>query len=132
MYSHVSQTSTTFNVVVFQQLSNAANRVPAAATAFGHRGTRYNLNLIGQCTDRGEAARHIQWVPALWEALVPYGTGGVYVTNVGSAAEEGPAVMRPAYGANYARLVALKQRYDPTNFFRYNQNITPAGVRVAP
>jgi FAD/FMN-containing dehydrogenase len=53
------------------------------------------------------------------------------VTNVGSAVEEGPAVMRAAYGANYARLVALKHQYDPTNFFRYNQNITPAEVAVA-
>jgi FAD/FMN-containing dehydrogenase len=131
LIAHFAQTSSPLNVVVFQQLGNAANRVPAAATAFGHRDARYNLNLIGQWTDRGEAARHIQWVRALWEALVPYGTGGVYVTNVGSAAEEGTAVMRAAYGANYARLVALKHQYDPTNFFRYNQNITPAEVAVA-
>ena len=86
------------------------------ATAFGHREARYNLNLIGQWTVREEAERHIQWVRTAWEAMVPYGTGGVYVTNVGSEADEGAAVMRAAYGANYERLVALKQQYDPSNF----------------
>jgi FAD/FMN-containing dehydrogenase len=64
-------------------------------------------------------------VRTLWEALVPYGTGGVYVNNVGSEADEGPAGIRAAYGANYERLVELKQKYDPSNFFRSNQNIRP-------
>jgi FAD/FMN-containing dehydrogenase len=100
------------------------------ATAFGHRQARYNLNPIGQWTVREEAERHIQWVRTAWEALVPYGTGGVYVNNVGSAADEGAAVMRAAYGANYERLVALKQQYDPGNLFRHNQNINPAVVAV--
>jgi FAD/FMN-containing dehydrogenase len=48
------------------------------------------------------------------------------VTNVGSEAEEGAAAMRAAYGANYERLVELKEQYDPGNFFRHNQNIRPA------
>ena len=37
--------------------------------------------------------------------------------------------MRAAYGKNYARLAAVKQQYDPTNFFRLNQNVPPAGTR---
>ena len=64
----------------------------------------------------------------MWEALVPYGTGGVYVSNVGREADEGATVMRAAYGTNYARLVALEQQYDPSNFSRHNQNINPAAV----
>ena len=130
LMAHFSQVSSPLSVVVFQQLGNAANRVPVEATAFGHRQARYNLNLIGQWTVREEAERHIQWVRTAWEAMVPYGTGGVYVTNVGSEADEGAAVMRAAYGANYERLVALKQQYDPSNFFRHNQNINPAVVAV--
>jgi hypothetical protein len=121
LMAHFAQTIPPLHVIVFQQLGNTANRGPAA-TAFGPRDTRYNLNFIVQWTDREEAARHIQWIRALWEALVPYGTGGIYVTNVGHAAEADPAVMRAAYGANYERLVALKHQHDPTNFFRYNQN----------
>jgi FAD/FMN-containing dehydrogenase len=131
LMAHFAQVSSPLSVVVFQQLGNAANRVPAEATAFGHRAARYNLNLIGQWTVRGEAERHIQWVRALWEALVPYGTGGVYASNVGSEADEGAAGLRAAYGGNYERLRVVKQQYDPSNFFRHNQNITPARVAVA-
>jgi FAD/FMN-containing dehydrogenase len=62
---------------------------------------------------------------------VPYGTGGVYASNVGSEADEGAAGLRAAYGVNYERLVVVKQQYDPSNFFRHNQNITPARVAMA-
>jgi FAD/FMN-containing dehydrogenase len=125
LIAHFMQVSSPLSVIVFQQLGNAANRVASGATAFGHRDARYNLNLIGQWKESGEADVHIRWVRGLWEALVPYGTGGVYVSNVGSEADEGAAGLRAAYGANYERLVELKQQYDPSNFFRSNQNIRP-------
>jgi hypothetical protein len=53
----------------------------------------------------------------------PFSTGGVYANNLG---EEGTERVAAAYGANYPRLLALKNKYDPTNFFRLNQNIDPA------
>jgi len=53
----------------------------------------------------------------------PFSTGGVYANNLG---EEGAERIEAAYGENYARLLALKNKYDPTNFFRLNQNIKPA------
>jgi len=37
----------------------------------------------------------------------------------------GPLLVQTAYGANYKRLVALKNCYDPGNFFQINQNIKP-------
>jgi FAD/FMN-containing dehydrogenase len=52
----------------------------------------------------------------------PFTTGAVYVNNL---SDEGEERARAAYGSNYDRLVALKNRYDPTNFFRMNQNIKP-------
>ncbi len=51
----------------------------------------------------------------------------VYVNALEDAVEEGEQRVREAFGPNYDRLVALKNRYDPTNFFRLNQNIQPDG-----
>jgi hypothetical protein len=59
-------------------------------------------------------------------AMRPFSTGGVYANNLG---EEGTERIEAAYGEN--RLVALKNKYDPTNFFRLNQNIKPVGERCA-
>lgn len=59
--------------------------------------------------------------------MQPYSAGGTY-TNFMSADDEGR--VRDSYGsAKYARLAQLKERYDPTNFFRLNQNIPPSGSR---
>jgi hypothetical protein len=52
----------------------------------------------------------------------PFSTGGVYANNLG---EEGKERVEAAYGENYPRLLALKNKYDPTNFFKLNQNIRP-------
>ena len=54
--------------------------------------------------------------------MQPFTAGGVYVNYLG---EEGADRIKAAYGPNYNRLVALKNKYDPTNFFRLNQNIKP-------
>jgi hypothetical protein len=72
--------------------------------------------------DSGGAERHIAWAQACWRALSPCASSGVYVNFLGNEGEER---VRAAYGVNYERLVALKNRYDPTNFFSLNQNIRP-------
>ena len=78
--------------------------------------------MISQWTDPTEAARHIQWTREFWTAVEPFARGGVYVNHLD--AEEATRI-RAAYGPGYERLVALKNKYDPTNLFRMNQNIKP-------
>ena len=56
--------------------------------------------------------------------MEPYSSGGLYV-NFAGLGEEGEKLVRDAYGSHYDRLVALKNKYDPTNLFRLNQNIKP-------
>ena len=55
----------------------------------------------------------------------PFTTGRDYVNQIGIEADEGAERIKAAYGENYEQLVALKNKYDPTNLFRHNQNIKP-------
>jgi FAD/FMN-containing dehydrogenase len=104
------------------------NRVGIDDTAFNHRNARYNLLIVGIWTDPAAKADNVRWVRDLWDAMAPYSSGGVYVNYLGQEADEGAERVKSAYGSEkYARLVALKQKYDPTNLFRLNQNIRPSG-----
>lgn len=92
-------------------------------SAYTHRQAPFILN-INTRWDDGDAERHIEWTRALWTAMRPFSSGGVYVNFLG---QEGADRVLEAYGPEkFERLVALKRRYDPSNFFRINQNIPPA------
>ena len=94
------------------------------ATAFGHRAAPFVLNIVGEWTDPGETDRHIAWAREFSKAIQPYSTGSPYINFLG---DEGEGRIRAAYGEKkYMRLVALKNKYDPKNFFRLNQNIRPS------
>ncbi|HEY0426084.1 MAG TPA: BBE domain-containing protein, partial [Rhodopila sp.] len=88
-----------------------------------HRRSQSELLILAQWPDPAETERNVRWVRAFFEAMQPFAAGGVYVNDLG---EEGEARVRAAYGANYDRLVALKNKFDPTNLFRMNHNIAPA------
>ena len=97
-------------------------RIREQDTAFGHRDATYHCDIFSLWTDPLESERHIRWVRDFWTAMQPY-AAGVYVNSLGN---EGEDRVRAAYPrATYARLVALKNKYDPTNLFRLNQNIKP-------
>jgi FAD/FMN-containing dehydrogenase len=66
-----------------------------------------------------------RWTKTYWEAVHPYDMGGAYSNFMMD--DEGDARVKATYGDNYKRLAALKQKYDPANLFRVNQNIRPAG-----
>ena len=66
--------------------------------------------------------QHLAWGRALSEDLKRFSTGGVYLNFIG---DEGPDRVRAAFGDNYTRLEQVKSTYDPHNYFRRNQNITP-------
>jgi FAD/FMN-containing dehydrogenase len=67
--------------------------------------------------------RIISWAKDYWEALHPYSAGGAYLNFI---MDEGEDRVRASYRENYDRLVAIKNKYDPTNLFRVNQNIKPS------
>jgi FAD/FMN-containing dehydrogenase len=115
--------SSPFSLIQFRGLGGAFARVPAGATAFAHRDQRYFFSIIGLWLDPAQdAALHQAWTAALWEKVRHEGHG-VYVNFL---EEEGEQRVRDAYPpATYARLAAIKRRYDPTNLFRFNQNVPP-------
>ena len=100
-------------------------RMPADATAFAHRDKPAMLTVIHYGpAGADEAACLRSRTERAWQALRPY-AAGVYVNFLG---DEGEERIRAAYPpATYARLVALKDRYDPENLFRLNQNVMPSG-----
>jgi FAD/FMN-containing dehydrogenase len=100
----------------------AATRVDPNETAFGLRDDQWDYDVISQWNDPAEAAGHIQWTREFWNAVEPFASGEVYVNHLD--AEEAGRITG-AYSRNYQRLVALKNKYDPTNLFRMNQNIKP-------
>ena len=109
----------------FEHWHGAATRVPITDTAFPHRHYSFNFILWSNWENPAESERNIQWTRECWEIMKPFLCESSYGNYL---SDEGDPSARAAYGANYDRLAALKNRYDPTNFFRMNHNIKPAAL----
>jgi len=108
--------------VFLAQLGGAMARVDPAATAFVGRDAAYIMNVHGRWADTADDKRVRDWARKVFTDSAPHATGGGYVNFL--TEDEGERVAA-TYGANYTRLQAVKQRYDPTNLFRANLNIAP-------
>jgi FAD/FMN-containing dehydrogenase len=101
----------------------AIARVPDDATAFGQRTAAFNIHYLSMWTDPADDARNIEYTKAISTAMKPWSTGRAYLNFIG---DEGPGRVEAAFGPEkYAKLRALKTKWDPTNLFRHNQNIPP-------
>ena len=103
-------------------IAGAPNRVAPDAMAWGHRDTRFVLNVHARWDDARDDDTCITWAREFFKSSAPYASAGAYVNFM--TEEEGDRV-EAAYGANFARLVAIKRKYDPGNILRLNQNIKP-------
>lgn len=104
----------------------ATAEVAADATAFGDRSMGWMYSLDAVWSDPGDDAANIGWSREGWESAAPHGHHGRAYLNFPGHGEDGEALTRASFGANYTRLVEIKTRYDPENRFRFNQNIRPA------
>jgi hypothetical protein len=112
-----------FSHIVVEHMGGAVSRMDRQATAYNYRDAQYNFLIVGMWADPAQDARAIPWVRSLWQALQPFSSGNIYVNY---ESDVGVDRVQAAYGAaKYDRLVALKNTYDPTNFFRLNANIKP-------
>ncbi len=106
------------------KFGGAVQRVKADATAFGDRSMPFMLSLDAIWPDAADDDKNINWVRNFWNDMQRHSTGRMYLNFPGLG--EGQSLVRDAYGAEiYAKLQKIKQKYDPGNVFRMNQNILP-------
>jgi FAD/FMN-containing dehydrogenase len=123
MVEHFATVPTPQTHIVIEHLGGAVRRSGPDDTAVAYREAPYNMLTVGIWEDPVADAQNIRWARALWERMQPFSAGGAYINYMG---DEGEDRVRAAYSpAKYERLVGLKNRYDPTNMFRLNQNIKP-------
>jgi FAD/FMN-containing dehydrogenase len=107
------------------QLGGAVQSLADDATAVSHRDAEFVLAINSGWADSADSEREIGWTRDFWKAIQPFSSGGNYVNFL--SVGEGQARVRAAYGdQKYDKLVALKDRYDPSNLFCVNQNIRPS------
>ena len=102
-----------------------ASRIKKKDTAWSFRDATWAMVIVGIDPDPSNKEKISLWAKQYWEELHPYSAGGAYLNFMG---DEGEDRVKASYGDNYARLVTIKNKYDPDNLFRVNQNIKP-GVK---
>jgi FAD/FMN-containing dehydrogenase len=104
-------------------INGMVHRVGSQEMAWSYRDVTWSSVIVGVDPDPATHERTITWAKNYWEALHPYSAGGAYSNFM---MEEGQARVQATYQNNYERLTLIKQKYDPANLFRVNQNIKPA------
>jgi FAD/FMN-containing dehydrogenase len=109
-------------------VGGAAGRVAADATAFPQRSSHFVMNVHARWREAAMDRACIGWARGIFEAARPHAAGTAYINFMPE--DEGDRV-EAAYGGNYRRLAEVKQKYDPRNLFRMNQNVRPKAARRA-
>lgn len=120
---HGRQLPTSNSTMHLYPVDGAVHRVASDSTAFSYRDATYSGVIVGVHPEPEGAEMISQWTKDYGQALQPFSTGGAYVNFM---MEEGDKRVKATYRDNYPRLVQIKKKYDPDNFFRINQNIKPA------
>lgn len=112
------------SMVLLFEIKGQIRRVPKDAMAFDHRDANFEMSIITRWTDAVHDAANIEWARSLWGNTQPWVMPAVYSNHM--TGDEPEDRLQAAYGAGkWAQLAALKNKYDPDNFFRSNHNIRP-------
>jgi len=117
---HAKRLRSPLSFVVLEHYGGAAGRVSSDATAFPHRTLPWDILFLAQWTDPAQTDMHRDWARSGEEMLRPFSQNAHLLSALDAEAED---VIQTAFGPNLARLAGVKRKYDPTNFFRVNQNI---------
>lgn len=121
--SHSKDKPSPITMVHIWSQHGKANKIKTEETAFSNRNYQYNFHIVSIWENSSESENNLHWSRTFWKAMEPFMTNQIYLNFIGSEEE---SKIKAAYGENYERLVALKNKYDPTNLFRVNQNIKPS------
>ncbi len=125
--AHLEQAAkapTELSLMHLYPIDGAVHRHGKGDTAWNCRDATFSMVIAGIDPDARKAEAVTQWTKAYWDAVHPFNLGGAYPNFMMD--DEGDARLKATFGENYARLAAVKKKYDPTNLFRVNQNINPA------
>jgi len=117
---HGSELPTLLSSMHLYPINGEPQRVKATATAWARRDAKFAQVIIGVDPDPAKKDVLVKWARAYWDATRPFAMGGGYLNFM---MDEGNDPVRATFGVNYARLLKIKKKYDPTNLFRVNQNI---------
>jgi len=120
---HGSKLPSMWSTMHLYPVNGAAQRVGKNDTAYSFREAVFAEVIVGVDPDPANAGKITEWCKSYYDALHPYSAGGAYVNFM---MDEGQERVQASFRDNYARLATIKKKYDPTNFFRVNQNIKPA------
>jgi FAD/FMN-containing dehydrogenase len=123
LVKHGSRLPTMHSAMNLYPINGAAHRVGRKDTAFSYREATWAEVIVGVSPDPAKKEYITTWAKEYWDALHPYSAGGAYVNFM---MNEGENQVKDSYRDNYDRLATVKTKFDPTNFFRVNQNIQPA------
>jgi hypothetical protein len=113
------------SVLLLHPFGGAFGRVGEMDTALGHRDAEWGIQVLAQWLEPERDASNRAWVRAMTDALAPWSRPAGFPNFIADAGDS--AGVRDAYGTErYARLVAVKDRWDPQNVFRLNHNIRPS------
>jgi FAD/FMN-containing dehydrogenase len=108
-------------------IGGAVRRVSEDAMAYSGRDVAFTVTAEANWSDPADDEANIEWARRMVQDLERFSDGSRYL-NFPGFLEEGEETMRATFKRKYERLVALKDRYDPTNLFRLNQNVKPSGA----
>jgi len=120
---HGARITSPHSGIILFPIEGALNRLPADHSAVGNRDARWVLNITSSWERAEDDASNIDWARSSWRDLKSFSTGGTYINFL--TEEESGDRIHAAYGANYAQLSEVKQKWDPANLFRVNKNISP-------
>ena len=124
--AHLDQAAKTpseLSLMHLYPIDGAVHRMDKNATAWNCRDATWSMVIAGIDPRAQKAGAVTRWTKDYWDAVHPFNLGGAYPNFMMD--DEGDARLKATYGENYARLAAVKKKFDPFNLFRVNLNIKP-------